>query len=173
MTMRPAEADIGQTNAGSPPSAGGDQPPTPIGALARSNMTSLDQQECAHLIAPGGIGRVAFSAPPGPIVLPVTYQMHDGAVLFRTQIGGPMDQQLRTGTKGVELIVGFEVDQIDEAKREGWSVLVQGPAHHVTPDELPTVSGAGVQPWADGERELYVRIIPHEITGRRIHGSER
>jgi hypothetical protein len=33
---------------------------------------------------------------------------------------------------------------------------------------LPKVSGSGVEPWAGGERELYIRIIPRQITGRRI-----
>ena len=27
---------------------------------------------------------------------------------------------------------------------------------------------AGVEPWAGGERELFLRIVPHRITGRRI-----
>ena len=27
---------------------------------------------------------------------------------------------------------------------------------------------AGVEPWAGGERELFVRIVPSRVTGRRI-----
>jgi hypothetical protein len=27
---------------------------------------------------------------------------------------------------------------------------------------------AGVEPWPGGERELFVRIIPSRVTGRRI-----
>lgn len=70
-----------------------------------------------------------------------------------------------TATRGI----GFEVDRIDEAQREGWSVLLQGPAHHMSPDELSEVADADVTPWAGGERHLYIRITPHQITGRRIH----
>ncbi|MEV0168818.1 helix-turn-helix domain-containing protein [Nonomuraea fuscirosea] len=98
------------------------------------------------------------------------YQVHDGAIVFRTAHGGPMGQDLRTGVEGVEIEIGFQVDRIDEARREGWSVLVQGPAHHVPDDEAATVSGADVTPWAGGDRHLYIRIAPHQITGRRIHG---
>ncbi|MFI7644284.1 pyridoxamine 5'-phosphate oxidase family protein, partial [Nonomuraea sp. NPDC049400] len=65
--------------------------------------------------------------------------------------------------------IAFEIDQIDETNREGWSVLVQGPAHHVAPDEIGDVADADVTPWAGGERHLYIRIVPHQITGRRIH----
>ncbi|MFD1545035.1 pyridoxamine 5'-phosphate oxidase family protein [Nonomuraea guangzhouensis] len=90
-------------------------------------------------------------------------------MVFRTASGGPMDQDLRTGLEGVEIKVGFEVDRIDEAQREGWSVLIQGPAHHITADELPEVTDAGVTPWAGGEQHLYIRITPHRVTSRRIH----
>jgi hypothetical protein len=50
----------------------------------------------------------------------------------------------------------------------GWSVLVQGPAHHLEGAELDEVRGAGVETWAPGDRELFVRIIPSRITGRRV-----
>ncbi|GAA3525510.1 hypothetical protein GCM10022419_000230 [Nonomuraea rosea] len=149
---------------------GTNRPPGHPGAATKPILNELAPEECLRLIAPGGIGRVAFSGPPGPTVLPVNYQMHDGAVVFRTQAGGPMDQNLRTGLEGVEIKIGFEVDRIDEAKREGWSVLIQGPAHHITPDETPALSGSHVDSWAGGERELSIRIIPHQITGRRIRG---
>ncbi|MCA2178075.1 pyridoxamine 5'-phosphate oxidase family protein [Nonomuraea glycinis] len=147
-----------------------DRPPGRGPAAAAPVLEELDEKECLRLIAPGGIGRVAFNGSHGPTVLPVNYQVHEGAILFRTAAGGPMDQDLRTGMQGVEIKVGFEVDQIDEAHREGWSVLVQGPAHHVSEEETAALIGADVSPWAGGDRRLYVRIIPSQITGRRIHG---
>jgi hypothetical protein len=50
----------------------------------------------------------------------------------------------------------------------GWSVLIQGPAHHVTGPEREDAFRACVEPWAPGIRELLVRIVPSRITGRRI-----
>jgi len=47
-------------------------------------------------------------------------------------------------------------------------VLIQGPAHHVTSAEQDAVREAGVEPWAPGPRELFVRIVPSRITGRRV-----
>ena len=66
--------------------------------------------------------------------------------------------------------VALEVDHIDEALCQGWSVLVRGPAHRVAhPAELHRLQeDAAVWPWPGGEREVYVRIVPREITGRRI-----
>ncbi|MFI7127878.1 pyridoxamine 5'-phosphate oxidase family protein [Nonomuraea sp. NPDC050153] len=144
--------------------------PGPGPAAAGPTLEVLEPGECLRLLAPGGIGRVAFNGPDGPTVLPVNYKLHDGAIVFRTSHGGPMDQDLRTGVAGVEIKIGFQVDRIDEAQREGWSVLIQGPAHHVSEDEAEKVTQAGVTPWAGGERHLYIRIVPHRITGRRIHG---
>ncbi|NUW44226.1 pyridoxamine 5'-phosphate oxidase family protein [Nonomuraea rhodomycinica] len=147
-----------------------DRPPGPGHARVAPVLEKLDRAECLRLIAPGGIGRVAFGGPDGPTVLPVNYKLHGGALVFRTAQGGQMDRTLRTGLEGVEVKIGFEVDQIDEARREGWSVLVQGPAHLVKEEELDAVMGAGVSPWAGGARELYIRILPHQVTGRRIRG---
>jgi nitroimidazol reductase NimA-like FMN-containing flavoprotein (pyridoxamine 5'-phosphate oxidase superfamily) len=66
--------------------------------------------------------------------------------------------------------VAFEVDHIDEALSQGWSVLVRGQAHRVAhPAEVQVVRrDAVLWPWPGGERDVYVRIIPDTITGRRI-----
>jgi len=141
----------------------------PPGAAA-PRLEVLEREECLSLIAPGGIGRVAFNGPYGPTVLPVNYRLHDGAILFRTAHGGPMDKDLRTGMRGVEIVVSFEVDRIDEERHEGWSVLIQGPFHHVSPEETAELTGSDVSPWAGGDRRLYIRIAPQRITGRRVHG---
>ncbi|MGH3302632.1 MAG: pyridoxamine 5'-phosphate oxidase family protein [Streptosporangiaceae bacterium] len=59
------------------------------------------------------------------------YKLHDGAILFRTAQHGSTDEDLRTGIEPAEYRVAFEVDDFDSAARAGWSVLVQGPAHHL------------------------------------------
>lgn len=69
--------------------------------------------------------------------------------------------------------VAFEVDHIDEALGQGWSVLVRGQAHRVLQaGELRHVrETAAVVPWAHGPRETYVRIVPSQISGRRIEAA--
>lgn len=135
-------------------------------------LRELDVDECRRLLAQGVIGRVGFNGPDGPVVLPVNYTMDGDTVLFRTGFGGPMDESLDTGAAGLEFKIAFEVDHIDTAAREGWSVLVQGAAHRVTSDdELAAARDAAVQPWAGGERALHIRVVPTRITGRRVRGS--
>lgn len=136
--------------------------------MADRVIEELGENECLELIAPGGIGRIAFNSRFGPAVLPVNYELRDGAIVFRTAQHGPLDEDLRTGITGADYKVAFEIDEIEPAARRGWSVLVQGPAHHVTGAELDEVRRAGVESWAPGDKELFVRIVPSRITGRRV-----
>ena len=137
--------------------------------MSDRTIEALDEAECLRLISPGGIGRIAYNSRFGPAVLPVNYKVHDGSILFRTAEHGPLDEDLRTGITGAEYQVAFEIDHIDADARQGWSVLLQGPAHHVQPGaERNSALTAGVEPWPAGERELFVRITPSHITGRRI-----
>jgi nitroimidazol reductase NimA-like FMN-containing flavoprotein (pyridoxamine 5'-phosphate oxidase superfamily) len=129
----------------------------------------LDEAECVQLIAAGGIGRLVFAGRWDLTVLPVNYKLHDGDILFRTAQDSPTDEDLRTGIAHAEYRVAFEIDDFDFQAREGWSVLVQGPAHHLDTDaERSAAIAAGVEPWPGGPREHFIRIHPARITGRRI-----
>jgi nitroimidazol reductase NimA-like FMN-containing flavoprotein (pyridoxamine 5'-phosphate oxidase superfamily) len=136
--------------------------------MADRVMEVLDENECLRLMGPGGIGRIAYVGRFGPAVLPVNYKLRGGAIVFRTAENGPLDEDLRTGIADADYQVAFEIDDIDLAAGRGWSVLVQGPAHHVQGAELDVVRGTGVEPLAPGDRELFVRIFPSRITGRRV-----
>ena len=99
----------------------------------------------------------------------MNYKWHDGAIVFRTVRHSALDEDLQTGIAGGDYMVAFEIDDFDVPRREGWSVLVQGPAHHVDSEaERASAAQAGVEPWAGGVRELFIRIVPTRITGRRI-----
>jgi nitroimidazol reductase NimA-like FMN-containing flavoprotein (pyridoxamine 5'-phosphate oxidase superfamily) len=146
--------------------AGALVPPAPGSWERPPVITTLMPTECLRLIAPGGVGRIAFGTASGPVVLPVNFAVLAGTVVIRTAEGttieGHADDQ-----------VAFEVDHIDEALCQGWSVLVRGPAHRVAhPAELNHVrKDARIRPWPGGERDVYVRIIPGRITGRRIEST--
>ena len=137
--------------------------------MADRVIEELDEDESLRLISAGGIGRIAYQSRFGPAVLPVNYKWYDEAVVFRTARHSALDEDLQTGISGGDYEVAFEIDEIDMPGRQGWSVLLQGPAHHIdSEDEREAARKAGVTPWAAGERELYLRIVPHRVTGRRI-----
>jgi nitroimidazol reductase NimA-like FMN-containing flavoprotein (pyridoxamine 5'-phosphate oxidase superfamily) len=132
-------------------------------------LEKLGEAECLRLIAPGGIGRIAYSGRYGPTVLPVNYQFFDGTIVFRTTPESATGEDLRTGIADAEYKVAFEIDDFNSAAREGWSVLIQGSAHHVESEaERASVLQAGVESWAGGDRDLFLRVIPSRVTGRRV-----
>jgi nitroimidazol reductase NimA-like FMN-containing flavoprotein (pyridoxamine 5'-phosphate oxidase superfamily) len=136
--------------------------------MADRVIEELDEEQCLKLISEGGIGRIAYTGRFGPVVLPVNYELLDGTVVFRTAAHGPLDEDLRTGIANADYKVAFEIDSIDLAARRGWSVLIQGPAHHLEGDERDAATRARIEPWAPGDREMMVRIVPSRVTGRRV-----
>jgi nitroimidazol reductase NimA-like FMN-containing flavoprotein (pyridoxamine 5'-phosphate oxidase superfamily) len=126
-------------------------------------LRTLSPAECFDLLEPGGIGRVGFASADGVMMLPVNFALRRKAIVFRTA----PDTLLALYADGQ---VSFEVDHLDEARREGWSVLVHGHAHKVTDerDVKHVEDGTHLQPWAGGARDVYVRITPTQISGRRI-----
>ena len=140
--------------------------------MADRVIEELDEAESLRLIAPGGIGRIAYASRFGPAVLPVNYKWYDGAIVFRTARHSALDEDLQTGIAGGEYMVAFEIDQLDFAARQGWSVLIQGPAHHVEAEsERRAAAAAGVEPWAAGEVEL-VDLERHHVFSARDPGLQ-
>lgn len=141
-----------------------DLPPGLGEAARRPELVEMSPEEARARLSTHGVGRIAVTGDDGPAIVPVNYQMVDGALVFRTGPGSA--PALSIGTR-----VAFEVDHIDDALSQGWSVLVVGSAVRVTdPDtvrDLTERTHSG--PWAGGDRALWVRIEPDRITGRRIH----
>jgi hypothetical protein len=63
-------------------------------------------------------------------------------------------------------VLAFEVDEVDEQARGGWSVLVVGAASEL--DEPTRQLCAAMDPWAGGDRTHLVRITTELISGRRL-----
>jgi transcriptional regulator with XRE-family HTH domain len=122
--------------------------------------------ECYRLLAPRGIGRIAFGTASGVAVLPVNYVVKDATIVIRTGSGSLV------GVHG-DGPVSFEADHFDLELGQGWSVLVRGDAHRVLqPAELRKLrEGCDLRPWPAGEHDLFVRIVPGHITGRRIRSQ--
>ena len=123
----------------------------------------LSPDECLGLLEPGGVGRVGLASLDGIIMLPVNFAVAGHTIVFRTA----PDALLAVHATG---LVSFEADHTDEEMREGWSVLVQGHAHKISDErELTRLEHAtSLEPWAAGARDVWVRITPTRISGRRI-----
>jgi nitroimidazol reductase NimA-like FMN-containing flavoprotein (pyridoxamine 5'-phosphate oxidase superfamily) len=124
----------------------------------------LSKQDCWRLLEAGTIGRIAWQATDGPEVLPVTYAVRDGLIVFRTSAYGPL-AQLRTPAA-----VAFEIDELDVETRSGWSVTARGTSRAATrADELVHLWGHDdPAPWAAGSRTLFIIIVPRTVGGRSV-----
>jgi nitroimidazol reductase NimA-like FMN-containing flavoprotein (pyridoxamine 5'-phosphate oxidase superfamily) len=138
-----------------------DRPPGPgRGAGPHPALESLTSVQCEEHLAAGGIGRIVLSTGSGPIAVPVNFVFTGGAVVLRTS---------DAMTAKVSGVVAFEVDHIDEAMSEGWSVLLRGHARLIEdPEERAVAAQPDLEPWAGGTRLNVISIEPFEITGRVI-----
>jgi transcriptional regulator with XRE-family HTH domain len=141
-------------------------PPGQRSAAPNPLLAALSTDECRALIRPGGVGRMLFvEAGRGPVAIPVNYRMDGDDVVFRT-VGEMRLDSLRHGS------VSFDVDHLDEALAEGWSVLLTGTASVITePGELDRVQSLGIEPWAGGDRQTYIRLRVSQVTGRAIRAT--
>ncbi|MGX4688043.1 helix-turn-helix domain-containing protein [Streptomyces sp. JNUCC 63] len=152
------ETTVGELTGGA-----ADLPPGVGRASWKPHFTELSQEECRTLLSTHGVGRLAVPTASGPVVVPVNYSVVDGAIVFRTAPG--TTPYLASGCQ-----VGFEVDCIDDASGEGWSVLVRGYARTVTdPDEIRRLTQRAYStPWVGGERDVWMSIDARAVTGRRV-----
>ena len=142
------------------------EPAAPEPAAPERALRTLSPAECFDLLEPGGVGRVGFTSADRIMMLPVNFAATGKTIIFRTA----PDTLLALYA---DAQVSFEVDRPDEALHEGWSVLVHGHAHKVTDErEVKYLEDAThLEAWAGGARDVYVRIAPTWISGRRIQRS--
>ena len=119
-----------------------DRPPGAGRAGPHAALESLTSEQCEEHLAAGGVGRIILSTGSGPVAFPVNFVFAGGAVIFRTSDAMVAD---------ISGVVAFEVDQVDEAMSEGWSVLVRGHARPIEdPEERIAAARLDIEPWAGG-----------------------
>ena len=134
-------------------------------ARATGHSSCCPPTSAARSWPPASSGASVSRAAPYPLILPVNYVLDGDAVVIRTD--SPKITAAADHTR-----VAFEVDDVDERTRSGWSVLVQALAEEVTGSRreelVERLRTAGGTPWAPGEHGHWIRLIPKVVTGRRI-----
>ena len=132
-----------------------------------SGIEVIDGDECRRLLAEDVIGRVAVVIGATPMILPVNYALDGEDIIMRTMPGSRLD--IGQGH------AAFEVDSFDRATQSGWSVLVTGQLEEVTSyhaKDLERLQALPVQPWAAGDRKLWLRLRPGFVTGRIVRHEQ-
>lgn len=133
-------------------------------------FTSIVESECRELLSVATIGRLAFNGTEGIQLLPVNFLYLQDNVYFRVDASSVLGE-LAAGSDDV----AFEVDYLEELVKEAWSVLVKGRIGTVSDSsELESLLGQRrLEPWALGDRQLYLRLVPVTITGRKVKRNAR
>jgi hypothetical protein len=143
--------------------SGMESPPGRPQPSGRQHIETLTSDECAALVAPGGIGRFIFLDERGPVAWPVNFRILDGDVVFRTE-GRLLSAQTPDASR--QLLRGGSAGRGPD-RRVG--VLMTGKSRLIDDlTEQGLVESLGVQPWATGPHDAFVRLYPRTITGRRI-----
>lgn len=134
------------------------------GAPGSPELVEIPEDECLALLGSKQLGRLVVVRGGVPQAYPVNYILDGRTVAMRTDPGMLLDW----ATLGQ---VAFEVDEIDEATREGWSVVVHGIGRDVTEGIdawSEHVRSRALEPWAGGERRHWVALASTTFTGRRL-----
>jgi nitroimidazol reductase NimA-like FMN-containing flavoprotein (pyridoxamine 5'-phosphate oxidase superfamily) len=137
-------------------------PSAPSGRLA-PHVEALSEAECRQLLEAHRFGRIAVDGHDGLAIFPVNYTYSDGHLAVRTDPGAKLDGAVQNS-------VAFEIDDVDELMRTGWSVMVTGAAYDVTDsldNESQLIRNLVVDSWV-GDRSRWLRIEPRTISGRIV-----
>jgi nitroimidazol reductase NimA-like FMN-containing flavoprotein (pyridoxamine 5'-phosphate oxidase superfamily) len=126
-------------------------------------LVRMTEAEALELLGTQQVGRLVYTRRALPAVTPVNFVLRDDAIWIWTASVGSMAQAVRGA------VVAFEVDQLDEASRSGWSVVALGVAELVVNrPEIERAMQVGPEPWVSGRKEHLLRIPLKMISGRRI-----
>jgi hypothetical protein len=131
-------------------------------------LIELDREECLALLAAKSVGRVAYTVSYGARILPVNYVLADDSIIFRTVPDGEIFNH------ALNSMCAFEIDDTDEFFESGWSVVAIGRLELATGDDFDHMRyGKLPQPWAKGNRYMFVRLPCTQVSGRRVIGHGR
>jgi len=126
-------------------------------------FTRLDRAESLRLLATVPAGRLIFTVNALPAVRLMNFAVTDGLIVMRTAAESTVARKLD------EMIVTFEVDELDAGSCSGWSVTVTGRAALVTdPAQAARYRQVPLVPWAAGSRDQFVTITMDLAEGRRV-----
>jgi uncharacterized protein len=141
----------------------------PIRGTGLVRTESLSADTCHELLLTQDVGRLAVVVGGYPEVFPVNYTIVRDRVVIRTDPGAKLAHARFER-------VCFQVDELDMARRTGWSVLVKGIVHELKKgdrhaEELD-FAAAKISSWAGGAKSHILVVTPMSVTGRRIVGAD-
>jgi uncharacterized protein len=130
----------------------------------RHGLEVLPLAQCLSLLRSRPLGRLAYLDAGAPTVVPVNHLVEGSSVVLRSVEGSKLDQAI------VGAPVAFQLDDHDPSRGTGWSVLVKGRAVLIEDDEQIEKLCEELDSWAIADERIatWIRIVPDEVSGRRL-----
>jgi nitroimidazol reductase NimA-like FMN-containing flavoprotein (pyridoxamine 5'-phosphate oxidase superfamily) len=127
------------------------------------NVKELAVDECWALLRTHDVGRLAVCVDDHPEIFPLNYAVDHGTIVFRSARGTKVSAALSDAP------VALEVDGYLSDSHEAWSVVIKGRAEGIREigDLMDTVD-LPLSPWQPGSKNLFIRLVPTSVTGRRF-----
>ncbi|HVC26265.1 MAG TPA: pyridoxamine 5'-phosphate oxidase family protein [Acidimicrobiales bacterium] len=132
---------------------------------AETYVEELSRDECMAVLGYHRFGRLAVVEEGQPDIFPVNYALDGDRIVFITRPGTKLEHASLDR-------VAFEVDEFGPEGQTATSIVVKGTAFEITGalDEASERERALVVPtWVHPDEVHWVRIVPREVTGRRVH----
>lgn len=127
----------------------------------------LSRSECLALLPTAGFGRIVFTEGALPAVVAVAFRLDPAGIVLRTASGSSLCRAVDGA------VVGFQADDVDVARRAGWTVTVVGRARVVRDlVEADRLARLPLLPWLGGDRNAFVVVDVGMVSGRRVGGAE-
>lgn len=122
------------------------------------DIVELSDAECWAHLRDSRVGRIAWTTTRGPVVVPVNLSVDGRLVRIRTSARSEMVAKVDAER------VAVQVDDFDEVRRSGWSVLARGLAEV----RYHAADGPDPDTWPTGPRPVLVVVAVDEISGRQV-----
>ncbi len=132
-------------------------------SAVQQDSRELTRAQCLSLLPTAPFGRLVFTEGALPAVIPVDFVLDPAGIVLRTAAGSTV-ARVPDGS-----VVALQADDVDTARRTGWSVTVVGQARTARDDvELARLAALPLRPWVAGQRNVFVVVDVGLVTGRRI-----
>jgi uncharacterized protein len=128
-------------------------------------LEPIDEAGCYRLLAAVDVGRLAVVIDDHPRLVVLNYVLDEHALLFRTRADATL---ARVTGEGLALRAEFEVDSAFAPARSGWSVIASGVLSREPDGRRQATARERISPWAQGERDVVLRLDVAGVTGRRV-----
>jgi len=127
-------------------------------------LAELTRDESLELLGSAPFGRIVFSHHALPAIRLVNHLVAGDQIIIRASLGTPVSWAV----DGAGTVVAYQADQIDSARRLGWSVVVVGRARKVGSEMLAAGYRETLRPWIDGDMDEVISISADLVTGFRM-----